>query len=183
MTDFYADGSPPPRSLLASKRKDSNTDILRREIRYRTSDGQVRWIRESLRSTQVQSQLLLVGEDITENRRMEQQLRYQAQHDFLTGLRNRNYFEMCLADALRETNEMGLVHAMFYIDLDQFRVINDTVGHEAGDEALKQTAQVLKSLLPEGATLARLGGDEFAVICYNCNEQAALKQGHQILEA
>ncbi|MDD1783529.1 EAL domain-containing protein [Enterovibrio sp. ZSDZ35] len=182
VTDFYADNSPPPRSLLTSKKKDS-TDILRREIRYRTSDGQVRWIRESVRSTQVQSQLLLVGEDITENRRMEQQLRYQAQHDFLTGLRNRNYFEMCLADALRETNEMGLVHAMFYIDLDQFRVINDTVGHEAGDEALKQTAQVLKSLLPESATLARLGGDEFAVICYNCNEQAALKQGYQILEA
>ncbi|NGN99655.1 EAL domain-containing protein [Grimontia sp. S25] len=181
VTDFYADGSLPPRSLLNGKDRE-RFGIRRREIRYRTSDGKERWIRESIRSTQVQSQLLLVGEDITENRRMEQQLRYQAQHDFLTGLLNRNYFEARLVDVLGTLTENGATHAMFYIDLDQFRVINDTVGHEAGDEALKQTAQVLRELLPIGATLARLGGDEFAVICYDCNEQDALDQGRKILD-
>ncbi|WP_429740720.1 ABC transporter substrate binding protein [Enterovibrio makurazakiensis] len=182
VTDFYADDSLPPRSLLGSKDR-QRFDIWRRETRYRTSDGQERWIRESVRSTQVQSQLLLVGEDITENRRMEEQLRYQAQHDFLTGLFNRNYFEICLGNALRSATDEYFVHAMFYIDLDQFRVINDTVGHEAGDEALKQTAQALREMLPSGATLARLGGDEFAIICYQCDESQALEQGKQILDA
>lgn len=181
VTDFYADGSPPPRSLLNGKHRE-RFGIRRREIRYRTSDGSERWVRESVRSTLVQSQLLLVGEDITENRRMEQQLRYQAQHDFLTGLLNRNYFEARLVDVLGTLKENGVVHALFYIDLDQFRVINDTVGHEAGDEALKQTAQILRESLPIGATLARLGGDEFAVICYDCNEQQALEQGKRILD-
>ncbi|WP_394213095.1 EAL domain-containing protein [Enterovibrio calviensis] len=182
VTDFYADDSPPPRSLLGSSNR-QRFGIWRRETRYRTSDGQERWIRESVRSTQVQSQLLLVGEDITENRRMEQQLRYQAQHDFLTGLLNRSHFEMCLVDALNSASDERFTHAMFYIDLDQFRVINDTVGHEAGDEALKQTAQALRELLPTGATLARLGGDEFAVICYQCDEEQALAQGKQILDS
>lgn len=182
VTEFYADDSPPPRSLLSSKYPE-RFGIRRREICYLTRDGQERWIRESIRSTQVQSQLLLVGEDITDNRRMEQQLRYQAQHDFLTGLYNRNFFETCLVNALTTQAETGSVHAMFYIDLDQFRVINDTVGHEAGDEALKQTAKVLSEILPPDATLARLGGDEFAVICYHSNEGKALALGTTIIDA
>ncbi|MEZ8130283.1 EAL domain-containing protein [Enterovibrio norvegicus] len=182
VTEFYADESLPPQSLVSENNRE-RFGIWRRDIRYVTSDGKERWIRESVRSTQVKSQLLLVGEDITENRRMESQLRYQAQHDFLTGLLNRTYFEMRLVDALQESADTESVHALFYIDLDQFRVINDTVGHEAGDEALKQTGQVLRSILPHGATLARLGGDEFAVICYHCNEVAALAQGEKILDS
>lgn len=181
VTEFYADDSPPPRSLLSNKHLEA-FGIRRREIRYLTRDGQERWIRESVRSTQVQSQLLLVGEDITVNRRMEHQLRYQAQHDFLTGLYNRNHFESLLVEALQTLSEGAVVHALFYIDLDQFRVINDTVGHEAGDEALKQTAQALREALPENATLARLGGDEFAVICYDCDEQQAQAQGREIVD-
>ncbi|WP_081879058.1 EAL domain-containing protein [Photobacterium sanctipauli] len=82
---------------------------------------------------------------------------------------------------LGEARDKGARHAMFYIDLDQFKVINDTAGHEAGDEALKQVALLLKGITPEQATLARLGGDEFAVILHHCTMEEAVKFGREVL--
>jgi diguanylate cyclase (GGDEF)-like protein len=94
---------------------------------------------------------------------------YQANHDALTGLVNRNEFEHRLSQAIGTARLHGRTHALCYMDLDQFKVINDTCGHAAGDELLRQIALMLKDLLRERDTLARLGGDEFALLLENCD--------------
>ena len=100
---------------------------------------------------------------------------YQASHDALTGLINRREFEQRLQRTLLSALQQGREHALCYMDLDQFKVINDTCGHAAGDELLRQLALLLKANLRERDTLARLGGDEFALLLENCNVQDALE--------
>jgi diguanylate cyclase (GGDEF)-like protein len=100
---------------------------------------------------------------------------YQASHDALTGLINRREFEQRLARMLQSALQQDREHALCYMDLDQFKVINDTCGHAAGDELLCQLALLLKDKLRERDTLARLGGDEFALLLENCTVQDALE--------
>ena len=100
---------------------------------------------------------------------------YQASHDALTGLINRSEFEQRLERSLLSAQLQGREHVLCYMDLDQFKVINDTCGHSAGDELLRQLALLLKGNLRERDTLARLGGDEFALLLENCNIQDALQ--------
>lgn len=104
---------------------------------------------------------------------------YQATHDALTGLVNRNEFERRLNKAISSARRHGRTHALCYMDLDQFKIINDTCGHAAGDELLRQVALMLKDLLRERDTLARLGGDEFALLLENCD----LKDANLVAEA
>jgi diguanylate cyclase (GGDEF)-like protein len=94
---------------------------------------------------------------------------YQASHDALTGLINRREFEQRLERTLLSALQQDREHALCYMDLDQFKVINDTCGHAAGDELLRQLALLLKGNLRERDTLARLGGDEFALLLENCS--------------
>ena len=100
---------------------------------------------------------------------------YQASHDALTGLINRREFEQRLERTLQSAMQQGREHALCYMDLDQFKVINDTCGHAAGDELLRQLALLLKGNLRERDTLARLGGDEFALLLENCSIADALE--------
>ena len=100
---------------------------------------------------------------------------YQASHDALTGLINRREFEQRLERLLLSAVQQGREHVLCYMDLDQFKVINDTCGHAAGDELLRQLALLLKGNLRERDTLARLGGDEFALLLENCNIADALE--------
>ena len=100
---------------------------------------------------------------------------YQASHDALTGLINRREFEQRLERTLLSALQQDREHALCYMDLDQFKVINDTCGHAAGDELLRQLALLLKGNLRERDTLARLGGDEFALLLENCSIQDALE--------
>lgn len=100
---------------------------------------------------------------------------YQASHDALTGLINRREFELRLERALQTALQQGREHVLCYMDLDQFKVINDTCGHAAGDELLRQLALLLKGNLRERDTLARLGGDEFALLLENCGVADALE--------
>ena len=100
---------------------------------------------------------------------------YQASHDALTGLINRHEFEQRLERTLLSALQQDREHALCYMDLDQFKVINDTCGHAAGDELLLQLALMLKANLRERDTLARLGGDEFALLLENCSIQDALE--------
>jgi diguanylate cyclase (GGDEF)-like protein len=100
---------------------------------------------------------------------------YQASHDTLTGLINRSEFEQRLQRTLLSALQQDREHALCYMDLDQFKVINDTCGHAAGDELLRQLALLLKGNLRERDTLARLGGDEFALLLENCNVHDALE--------
>lgn len=100
---------------------------------------------------------------------------YQASHDALTGLINRREFEQRLERMLLSAQQHDREHALCYMDLDQFKVINDSCGHAAGDELLRQLALLLKGNLRERDTLARLGGDEFALLLENCNITDALE--------
>ncbi|HEY0663152.1 MAG TPA: EAL domain-containing protein, partial [Thiobacillaceae bacterium] len=100
---------------------------------------------------------------------------YQASHDSLTGLINRREFEQRLERTLLSAQRQGREHVLCYMDLDQFKVINDTCGHAAGDELLRQLALLLKGNLRERDTLARLGGDEFALLLENCSVEDALQ--------
>ncbi len=107
--------------------------------------------------------------DITETHRLSQQLSHQARHDALTDLLNRREFERQLARLLDSARDGRVEHALCYLDLDQFKVINDTCGHLAGDELLRQLGATLRAQVRRADVLARLGGDEFGVLLEDCS--------------
>jgi diguanylate cyclase (GGDEF)-like protein/PAS domain S-box-containing protein len=121
---------------------------------------------------------VMVLQDVSQSRRLTKQLSYQASHDALTGLYNRRMFEEQLQAVLLNVQEEERHHALCYIDLDQFKIVNDTCGHMAGDELLRQIAILLQDCIREVDTLARLGGDEFGVLLENCN----LSQASQVAD-
>ncbi|HEV8077235.1 MAG TPA: EAL domain-containing protein, partial [Marinobacter sp.] len=121
---------------------------------------------------------VVVIQDITHSRQLQQQLSFQAIHDPLTGLINRREFERCLQSLIQDVEHNASEHLLCYLDLDQFKIVNDTCGHQAGDELLKQLAKTLKPMLRQSDTLARLGGDEFGVLLSHC----PLSQGQEIAE-
>ncbi len=102
-------------------------------------------------------------------------LSYQASHDMLTGLINRREFEVRLERALSSAQHQGREHALCYMDLDQFKIVNDSCGHVAGDELLRQLTLHLQQEVRERDTLARLGGDEFGLLLENCPQDKALE--------
>jgi len=106
--------------------------------------------------------------DVTDAKKMEQNLNYQASHDALTGLINRTEFENRLRQSIEHCKTDKTTHALLYIDLDNFKIINDTCGHVAGDQLLCQVTRILEEKLRRGDTLARLGGDEFGGILDGC---------------
>ncbi len=111
---------------------------------------------------------VMVFHDVTRLRALARQLSYQATHDSLTGLINRVEFDARVEQAIHSANQSEKQHALFYIDLDQFKIVNDTCGHPAGDELLKQITRLLRGTLRESDVLARLGGDEFGVLLLGC---------------
>lgn len=122
---------------------------------------------------------VLVFNDVTESRSLARQLTWQASHDALTGLANRREFERRLTAALDNARTQDKQHVLLYLDLDQFKVVNDTCGHIAGDEMLRQLTALLANLVRDSDTLARLGGDEFGVLLGGC----PVDQGIRIAEA
>lgn len=111
--------------------------------------------------------------DITEQKAFQQQLAYQAEHDSLTGLFNRHYFQQELERTVARVARNGSTCALFYLDLDQFKYINDTLGHAAGDQLLIEISNLVSSHVREGDLLARFGGDEFTLLVYNVTQQDA----------
>lgn len=112
----------------------------------------------------------------------EKKIKHMAHHDALTGLVNRYEFEHRL-NLLLDEMDSDTHHALLYIDLDQFKIINDTCGHTAGDELLRHLAHVLKTQVRENDTLARLGGDEFGVLLENCPREGAQRIAEGLLDA
>ena len=111
---------------------------------------------------------VLVFHDVSKARHMTRQLKYQASHDALTGLYNRDEFERRMRSALDDAKVDGSEHVLCYLDLDQFKLVNDTCGHIAGDELLRQLGNLLKAKVRDSDILARLGGDEFGLLIMNC---------------
>lgn len=120
--------------------------------------------------------------DITESRAISKQITYQAKHDMLTGLINRYEFEHQLSDAVCSAQGSQLTHVLCFLDLDQFKIINDTCGHAAGDELLRQVGGLIDEHLKTNDTLARLGGDEFAILMRNCALTEAVTAANEILD-
>jgi diguanylate cyclase (GGDEF)-like protein/PAS domain S-box-containing protein len=114
--------------------------------------------------------VVMVFHDVTDKRVMTREMAWQLAHDGLTGLFNRREFERRLGDLLGQAGVEApdLEHAMLYLDLDQFKIVNDTCGHLAGDELLKRLAQLMQNHVRNGDTLARLGGDEFGLLLRGC---------------
>ena len=144
------------------------------EVEFRPSgpDGQIRVVQNSGRPFFGESGEFLgyrgASRDITSQRRMAEQLAHQAAHDPLTGLANRREFERRLERALEDLRTTDGSHCLCYLDLDQFKLVNDTCGHSAGDELLRQISALIGEHLRAGDTLARLGGDEFGILLAQC---------------
>ncbi len=158
--------------------------------RYLHRDGKEIWCllsaaalhNEQDGSRQVIAQLL----DVTETHLMSEQLSYQARHDSLTGLLNRREFDHKLEgfvrDAEDEANWENSSHVLCYIDLDRFKVVNDTCGHLVGDKLLRQVAEVITGCVRSSERVARLGGDEFGVLLRNCDIINARRTANKIRE-
>ena len=129
------------------------------------------------------SGIVVVLHDMTQERQYIANLSWQATHDALTGLANRREFEYRLEQALNALARQAGRHSLMFLDLDQFKLVNDTCGHAAGDELLRHICAVLQSGLREGDTLARLGGDEFGVLLENCPPEQAERIAEQLRQA
>lgn len=120
--------------------------------------------------------VVLVFHDVGQAKKMAAEMTYQATHDSLTGLINRREFERRVETVLQPgMMQLNKEHTLLYLDLDQFKIVNDTCGHIAGDQLLRQLTSVLLAKLRQTDTLARLGGDEFGVLLENCPTPAAFK--------
>lgn len=132
------------------------------------SDGAVQYITGTAR-------------DITAQKAYETELTYQAQHDKLTGLPNRNFFQQELEYLISRIARSGETCALIYLDLDQFKYVNDTIGHASGDDLLIEVGQLLKDKLREGDLLTRFGGDEFTILLYDTNDHTIDIVAHNLL--
>ena len=126
---------------------------------------------------------ILVLRDISDERRLTRELEWQANHDSLTGCTNRHYFEKRLASLLADRAVSGRDHALLYLDLDQFKVVNDTCGHATGDRLLIELTARLRAVIRKGDVLSRLGGDEFGLIVVDAAPADALEVADGIYAA
>jgi len=151
------------------------------EMPMTSRDGSILWMRQSARvidHPDDQPALLVVSEDITAARQLKERLSHEASHDALTGLVNRRELQERLNRALASARENGGEHALCYIDLDDFKVVNDTCGHMAGDECLRLIACALRERVRGRDTLARIAGDEFVLLMEHCS----LAKAHRVAE-
>jgi len=127
--------------------------------------------------------VLGIAHDINKRKEREEKLRQYATHDVLTGLANRALFVECLSRLLKQREEKDNIHAILFIDLDHFKIINDEKGHATGDKVLIEVAQRLKSVIRKGDTLARFGGDEFTILLESIHSSSeAGKVAQKILD-
>lgn len=156
-------------------------------FRFLRKDGSIVWLESISRPVKSDdatqdSNLALVStsRDISQQMAMEENLLRQAEIDALTGINNRAKFDQQLKALVHEAHENDAHHALIYIDLDQFKIINDSCGHQAGDGLLKEVARHLEKLSPDNSFVARLGGDEFAILLSNCSTNDASRVANKI---
>ncbi|WP_159084108.1 EAL domain-containing protein [Saccharobesus litoralis] len=179
MAHFYLDVTA--REQLVKQAKELGT-MIGYEAQWRRRDGRNIWVSINLRyQPNTIDGNVLIGSiiDITEKKRAEKQLEFMATHDALTGIYNRREFEKRLNTALCECKP-NVSHTLLYMDLDQFKVVNDTCGHKAGDILLRQLTDEMRDVVDDKGVIARLGGDEFGVLLENCIGDAAFVIAYQI---
>lgn len=154
------------------------------EIHNKRKDGSFYWSRNSISGIKNDGEIthfIAIHEDVTNEYELSEQLNYQATHDSLTGLINRPEFERRAEHLFLSIKKKKDEHALCFMDLDQFKVVNDTCGHQAGDELLRQVSKVLQKKVRRRDTLARVGGDEFAVLMEHCSLEDAYRVATTLL--
>jgi len=181
--DVYVD-SAERKSLLINLMKYEFVDDF--EARLKRKDGSIWWGSTNAHLLKASDGTVQGVEgiirDITERKNTEQKLNYQATYDALTGLINRYEFERRAVRLLSTLTTNSDEHALCFMDLDQFKIINDTCGHTAGDELLRQLGKVLQGAVSKRDTLARLGGDEFGVLMEHCTLDQAQRVASALLK-
>ena len=156
-------------------------------LRNSRKDGGLYWAKNAISSVKDSagrvSHYITIHEDVSEYHELSEKLSYQASHDTLTGLINRREFERRVQRVISATRVPQTQHGLCYMDLDQFKIVNDTCGHIAGDELLRQIGVVLKRTVRKRDTIARLGGDEFAVLMEHCPLENARQVAKSLIEA
>ena len=175
---------PRVAALLEEHRREGGT---RGELKMRRKDGG--WVPVEVSSTTFRDRsgelcTSLIIRDITDRKRAEEHIEYLAYHDELTGIPNRAHFQRAFEHAIAVNQRQGLKSALMVVDLDRFKNINDIIGHEAGDQLLKQVAARLRTCLRDSDVLARLGGDEFVILMQDAASiEAVSAVANKILEA
>ncbi|MBK7250031.1 MAG: PAS domain S-box protein [Gammaproteobacteria bacterium] len=126
---------------------------------------------------------VVVFYDVTKERRLRRALSYQASHDALTGLINRREFDNRLQAAVQSARSGTAQYALLYVDLDQFKLVNDTCGHQAGDRLIRDVTALLQPRVRASDTIARLGGDEFGILLANCTREHAESVAESVRQA
>jgi diguanylate cyclase (GGDEF)-like protein/PAS domain S-box-containing protein len=162
-------------------------DRLHAEKQYRHPDGRTLWVEVHVALVRDGAgrplHLVVQTQDITDRKNLERELAHLAHHDSLTGLPNRVVLINCLEQALRSARRTGRPLAVLLLDLDGFKEINDTLGHDSGDELLRQVASRLTATLRDSDTVARLGGDEFAVVLPDTDASGATTAAKKVVAA
>lgn len=181
-SDFYADNHD--RDILLGELIEKGV-VLGREIKGLKQNGAEFWFSLSCQMRTEGGSSYLYGSifDITEKKQSSISLEYLATHDPLTGVYNRREFEHQLHAAIRRMPNETEPTVLLYLDLDRFKIVNDTCGHKAGDSLIKELAQILQNIVQENGIMARLGGDEFAVLLPRQNEDAAYLIAMRLLNA
>jgi len=177
--DLFSEYSDDPAILAVLG---NGRDVRNHEILFKSENQTIMWLSLSTRIQVLESDKVICSAllDVTEAHELSRQLSYQAAYDDLTGLVNRREFEERLQEVIETAREKNTQNVLCYLDLDQFKVINDTCGHMAGDELLRQLSQVLHRCIRRDDTLARLGGDEFGVLLENCPLKNAIRTADNI---
>jgi diguanylate cyclase (GGDEF)-like protein/PAS domain S-box-containing protein len=178
--EFYFDDHERDRIVQMLREQRQSTNL---ELRLRRRDGATIWVLENvtLRDEDVMEGTII---DITDRKRAQEQVEYQAYHDSLTGLPNRLLFRDRITIALAHAKRSGRLSAVMFLDLDQFKLVNDTLGHTVGDRLLQAIGARLVNCVRAEDTVARMGGDEFTMLLSDCaDRRGAMLVAQKVLEA
>jgi diguanylate cyclase (GGDEF)-like protein len=171
--DIHPDDVPDLRARFERLRDEPSDQLVVTQCRIRHNDGQwrhVEWTMKNLLNDPAVNGVVVNYNDISERVLLEEELRYRALHDSLTGLPNRDLFLDRLNQAIRRQRRTERLLGVLFIDLDGFKPVNDRYGHSAGDHVLQITAKRLRSVSREADSCARFGGDEFGVLLEDLNQ-------------
>jgi diguanylate cyclase (GGDEF)-like protein len=171
-------GTKESRTLFAQQFKQALAgQPARFECQIHPENVLPRWVDISMSKVDLEGGDFVIGvmRDNTERKAVMAEIEHRAIHDNLTGVFNRQEFGRCLLALLEKAKRYGSHHSLLYMDLDQFRLVNDTCGHIAGDELLRQLSALIKTKVRNGDILARLGGDEFGVLLEDCSVDQAME--------
>ena len=183
---FNAMNADTQQDFFTLIKNSTETPIYLSEILYKIKSGAIIFLSCTVTRLEFTNKKLsgfvINLHDITEIKKLSERITYQSNHDILTGLSNRDEFSYKLNEYIKNVKKTNLSHALLMLDIDRFKVINDTCGAIAGDELLRQVASFLQAVIQRNDVCARMGGDEFAILLLNCTPRDAVSVANRIHE-